>query len=196
MHIGTSIRSCLTLAIVMFSSATLAQEQALNYTYLEGGYVSSSFDNPGDDVDGDGVAVDGSLAVTDRLFLLGEYSNQDLDSNLDLDKLELGLGGHMPLADGLDVVGTVSYVYTNVDFGPGDADDDAIGLGVGLRGRLTDRFEMQGGVKYADIELLSDDILFSVDGRYYFTPQLALGAGAEAGDDMSVWNVGVRYEFR
>jgi len=198
MHNRTALRSCvfLFLVLVMIGTAALAQEQEFNYTYLEGGYVGSSFDNPGDDIDGDGVGIRGSLAVTDRVFLLGDYSYQEFDGNVDLDEVELGVGGHMPLADRLDLVGKVSYLYTNVDFGPGDTDDDAIGLGIGLRARPTDRFELQGGVEYADLELLRDDILLSFDGRYFLTPQLALGAGVAAGDDVTTWNAGVRYEFR
>lgn len=194
----SALKPCLSLVLLITSAAALAQEQTrtMSYTYLEGDYVSSSFDNPGNDVDGDGVGVKGSFSVTDQLFLLGDYTYQDLDGNVDLDELELGIGGHMPLADGLDLIGTLSYLYTNVDYGPGDTDDDAIGLGVGLRGRLTDRFELQGGVQYADLELLRDDILLSLGGRYYLTPQLALGAGVEAGDDVTTWNAGVRYEFR
>jgi len=198
MQIKPLLRLSLPAVLATVSATALAQEQmqGMSYTYLEGDYVSSSFDNPGNDVDGDGVAVKGAFALTDKLFLLGDYTYQDMDGNVDLDEVELGLGGHMPLNDRLDLIGTVSYLYTKVDFGPGDSDDDAIGLGVGLRGRVTDRFEVQGGVQYADLELLRDDILLSLGGRYYLTPQLALGAGVEAGDDVTTWNAGVRYEFR
>lgn len=195
MPIERVMNAALLATVLSTSASASAQDEAMSYTYIDGGYVNTEIDHPLN-VDGDGLGVRGSFAITDRVFLLGDYTSQDLDYNIDFDQLEVGVGGHMPLADALDVVGSVSYLYTDVDVGPGDTDDNAIGLGLGLRGQLTDRLEIEGGVQYADVNVLRDDLLVSFGGRYYVTPQFALGAGVEAGDDMSMWNMGVRYEFR
>jgi len=175
------------------SQSAYTQDDAMNYTYVEGAYANTDIDGG---LDGDGLDVRGSFSLTDTLFLTGGYTSRDFDFGIDLDRYEAGLGGHLPLAANLDVVGTVSYLHSEEDFAFGDADDDGIGLALGLRGRLTDALEVQGGLSYADLDDFNDDLALSIDGRYYMTPQLALGAGFEAGDDVSTWTVGLRYEFR
>jgi len=177
------------------SQSAYARDEAMTYTYIEGAYAHTDTDD-GLDIDGDGLDVAGSFALTDTLFLTGGYTSRDFDFGIDLDRYEAGLGGHLPLAPNLDVVGTVSYLHSEEDFAFGDADDDGIGLALGLRGRLTDALELQGGLSYADLDDFTDDLALNIGGRYYMTPQLALGAGFEAGDDVSTWTVGLRYEFR
>jgi len=174
-------------------AAAEVKEDRLSYTYVDGSYVSTDIDKPLN-VDGDGARVEGSLAITDRLFLLGDYTSQDLDFGLDLDQIGLGIGGRIPLSTGLDLVGSAAYLHSAWDAGPVDSEDDALRLGLGLRGLLTERLEFEGGVRYADLDVL-DDLMVSLNGRYYVTSRLALGAGLDAGDDMSIWNLGVRYDF-
>lgn len=195
MNTATATKSVLLAALVTATASVYGQSQPMSYTSIEGSYVRTDLDG-GFNNDGDGVDIAGSFAVTDALFLKGGYRYQDFDFGVDVDQYELGLGGHRPLADGLDVVGSVSYLRSEVDFAFGNADDDGIGLALGLRGRLTDALELEGGVSYADLDNFADDLALNFGGRYYFNPQFALGAGIEAGDDVTTWNVGLRYDFR
>jgi len=170
------------------------QSQPMSYTYVEGGYVHTELDDI--DVDGDGLGLAGSVALGDMFFLRGSYVTQDFDHNVDLNQFEIGLGGHYPLADRLDIVGSISYLDVELDFGPGNADDNGLDLRLGLRGRLTDVIEIEGGINYADLDDSGDDTSFSIDGRYYFRPELAVGAGFETSDDATSFSIGLRYEFR
>lgn len=197
MNATTHLKKAMVLGcVVLVSGAVRAADgptPMMRYTYLEGGYVSTDIDNG---VDGDGVAIGGSVALNKTFFLLGDYATQDLDFGIDLDQFRVGLGGRMPLATDLDLVGTVSYVRSEVDVGAGDSHENALGLGAGLRGRLTNAFELEGGISYDDIDRFSDKLSLVVAGRYYFTPAVALGAGVEAGDDVTIWRIGCRYSFQ
>ena len=66
---------------------------------------------------------------------------------------------------------------------------------IGIRARVADNVELEGGINYVDLDAAGDDTSFGFGGRYYFTEAFALGAGVELGDDVTGWNVGVRYEF-
>lgn len=175
-------------------AATRAEADTLSYTYLRGGYVNTSLDNSS--VDGDGVGLEGALGLNDSVFLLGNTTFQEFDFGIDVTRIEIGVGGHVPLANRLDAVGSVSYLHAEVDAGPADSDNNALGLGLGLRGRLTDSLELKGGVKYADVDRFRDDLSLNVGARYFLTQQFALGAGIETGDDVTIWNVSVCYDFR
>lgn len=191
----TSISKAALLAIsVAAAGFAHAQNQVMSYTYVEGGYVHTELDDI--DVDGDGLGIAGSVALNDMFFVRGSYATLDFDRNVDLNQFELGLGGHFPLSDTLDIVGSVSYVDAELDFGPGSADDSGIGLSVGLRGRVAEVFELEAGIDYADLDDSGDETSFVIDGRYYFRPELAVGAGLQTGDDATTFSIGLRYEFR
>ena len=97
-----------------------------------------------------------------------------------------------PLTPNMDLIGTLRYVDVELDTGFGSADDDGFGLGVGLRGRVTDNIELEAGINYVDLDDGGDDTSLAAGGRYYFTPAFAVGAGFEVGDDVTSWTVGVR----
>jgi len=195
MHNTVTPGALTLIAAIALSTSAYAQNAAMSYTYVEGGYIHTEIDG-GVDVDGDGLGIAGSVALNESFFIQGSYATQDFDSNIDLNQFEIGLGGHYPLADNLDLVGGVAYLDAELDAGPANADDSGIGLHLGLRGRLTDVVEIEGGINYADLDDSGDDTSFSVAGRYYFKPELAVGVGFETGDDFTSWTVGLRYEFR
>lgn len=169
--------------------------EGMSYTYIEGAYTDTEIDGSGVDVDGDGLSVSGAFELTDNLFLTAGYGNQDFDQGVDLDQWFAGIGGHLPLTDTVDVVGTLAYVDAELDTGFGDADDEGYSAGLGLRARVLDNLEVEGGVTYIDLGDDLDDTALNLGGRYYFTDTFALGAGYSRGDDVDSWNVSVRLEF-
>ena len=173
--------------------AAPAYSDGLNYTYVEGGYIATDIDDL--DVDGDGLGIAGSAAIGSNWFVHGAYGNQDFDAGVDLDQLEVGIGGHMPLMDQVDLVGTLSYINAEIDTPFGNVDDDGFGASVGLRGRIAPQVELEGSISYVDFDEGGDDTAFNVDGRYYFTENFAVGAGASFSDDATTWTLGARFEF-
>ncbi|MEZ5557529.1 MAG: outer membrane beta-barrel protein [Pseudomonadales bacterium] len=192
MTIKTNLSAALLAAGLASAGAAYADD--MSYTYVEGGYLMTDIDNV--NVDGDGLGIAASAALNEMFFVFGDYATQEFDNNIDYDQFQLGLGGHWPITEVLDVVGTVSYVDAELDAGPANADDSGFGLGLGLRGRLTDVVELEGGINYYDLDDAGDDTQFNVGGRYYFTPAFAVGAGVQMGDDFTTWKISARYEFR
>lgn len=166
----------------------------LSYTYVEGGYVNLSVDDP--DTDGDGWGLGGSFAVNEMIHVYGQYSTVDLDDfDADFDTYEVGIGGSWGIAPNADFIGRVGYVSAELDTDFGNVDDDGYSLTAALRGRLAQAFELEGGINYADLDDAGDDTTVYVDGRYYFTPQWAVAGGYSMGDDIDAWTLGVRWEM-
>ncbi|MCI0517108.1 MAG: hypothetical protein L0Y45_04665, partial [Woeseiaceae bacterium] len=105
------------LLLMGMSAGAMAQGAAnssgLNYTYAEIGYGQVNFDSP--DIDGDGFSIGGSFALTDQFHLFGGYATTDLDFDVDATNFDLGFGFNTPLADNIDVVATLSYVYVELE---------------------------------------------------------------------------------
>lgn len=190
-HVNVKTLTALAAAALISTPALAAED--MSYSYIQASYVDTNLDNP--DVDGDGFAASGSVEISEHFFIGAGLANQEFDFNVDLNQWSVGLGGHMPLADNLDLVGTLSYVDAELETGFGDIDDDGYGATVGLRAALTPEIELEGGISYVDLDDAGDDTTFNLGARYYFTPEFAVGAGVSTGDDVTSWNVGVRFEF-
>lgn len=184
----------LLVAGALMPIAALAQEGRLDYTYVEAAYVDTERDAGPFDVDGDGLALKGSLSITDTVFVFADYNSYDYDFGLDATGYELGAGMRWGLKPELDLTADVAYVHAEVDLpGGGDFDDDGLGLGVGLRSRVHDQIEVQGGIRYVDLD--DSDTFLTLGGRYYFTETVAVGLGLELNDDDTSWRLSIRAEF-
>jgi hypothetical protein len=191
-----------SVAALAISGQALA-EDGFNYTFLDLGYADQEveLDDFGVDIDGDGFAFGGSVALTDRFHLIGGYSELDLEVDgqpIDVDSETFNLGGgvNLPLNPKLDFVGTLTYVKAELDGGSlGSVDDDGFGLGAGLRGRVAERLELTGGIQYVDLSESGDDTAIGVGARYFFTDVFALVANFSAGDDTTAWMLGGRFNF-
>lgn len=163
----------------------------MNYSFIEGGYVNTEIDTGPSDVDGDGIGIAGSWGFAEQFHAFGSYTTQDFDFGIDLDLLRLGAGFNIELSPMIDFVATAAYVDASID---GGGDENGYELGAGVRSQLGERFQLDGGVAYTDYGS-SDDTSLRIDARYFVMETLALGAGAEFGDDVTTWKVGVRWEF-
>jgi hypothetical protein len=170
-----------------------AQADGFDYTYVEGGYLSSSTNAGLFDVDGDGLGLRGSFGLNDTLNLFADYSTEDFDFGIDQSAFDVGAGGHWGLKDNLDFVGELAWIKVETDFQNGSADDDGLGLSGGLRYRANDKFELQGMLNYVDVS--DSDTSFGFTGRYYLSKSLALGAGLLLNGGDTAWNIGVRASF-
>jgi hypothetical protein len=175
-------------------SAPLWAADDLSYNFLDVSFVHTSLDDF--DVDGEGVAIQGSYAFTDRLYGFAGYTGQDFDFDVDISALELGAGLRWPLSGKVDLLTTASYIRQEADLPlVGEIDDDALGLGLALRGRVAERLEVSGGINYVNFDQGGDDTSFSVGGRYYFNKLFALGADVGFDEDGTTYLLGVRFDF-
>lgn len=187
------LRSIAIVALCALGSSAYAE--GLSYNYVEGRYIHTEFDDAGFDFDGDGVGLSGSFEIGEMWQAIAQYETSDLDFGLDVDRFRLGGGFHSPLSDRVDFV--ANFFYTRLDLsGSGfSADDDGLGMSVGLRGLAADRFELAGFVEYVDLDDSGDDTSLRGEAWYWFTDRFAAGASIDSGDDFTIWGIGGRYYF-
>jgi len=181
-------------AMLPLGAAAQDASRALDYTFVEAAYVDQEVDAGPFDIDGDGLSLLGSVAITDSVFLLGQYTSYDYDGGLDVTTYSLGAGMRWGLKPELDLVGDIGWVHSEIDRrGLPDIDDDGFQLGVGLRARVHDAIEVQAGIRHIDLD--DSDTYLEAGGRYYLTDNVAVGLGLSLNDDDTGWSLSLRAEF-
>jgi hypothetical protein len=190
-------KTLLGMTVLLVPALGLAQQnqtQPFSYSYVELGYDESDFDLGGGEIDGDGLTLSASWALTDDWHVYGSYATADLDFGIDLDSLAIGAGYRYPLQDDVDLYGRVLYINSEVDVqGPADPDDDGLGLQFRIRGRVNDQLELEGGIQYVDVG--DSDTSLQAGARYYFTNEFSAGVGLTFGGDTDGIGINARYSF-
>lgn len=183
-----------TLTVLGFAGTAAAD--GFSYNNIEASYISTEIDGLG--VDGDGIAVGGSFELASNVFGFASINDLDYDSGSGLSSsaITLGAGFNWGLGSNLDLVSSLAYEHLKVKLsGVGSTKESGVSLGVGLRGRLGESFEFTPGVKYTDFGHDVNDFTWTLDGRYYFTPNFAAGIDLSDNDDGTTWAIAVRYDF-
>ena len=184
----------LSVGLLLLSS-TAAMAEGPSYSYIQAAYQEIDIDLGIVDVDGDGWAVAGSVAINESWYGFASYGSGELESIVDVDQFAIGAGWHSPINERTDWFVSLAYIGAEVSApGFGSADDTGYGIGLGMRSMLTPKFELAGSINYSDLGDGSDTS-FGVGGWYTVTGNLALGLGADFGDDISSYGVGFRLYF-
>jgi hypothetical protein len=170
----------------------LAQADDLSYTYVDVAYVNTDLDGARDDVDG--LALRGSLEITEQVFLFAGYADQSGDG-VDFETYNLGIGYAWPIASNMDLYGKLGYVEAEADYRGFGGDDSGYLLGFGLRSRLTEQVELEGSINYVDLSDSGDDTSLGLAARWYIAEQVALGLEGAFSDDATTLGLGVRWNF-
>jgi hypothetical protein len=197
------MRSKLLSAVIAASLglASAANADDVSYSYADLAYITTDIDGVDEDLDGFGLR--GSVEITDQVFLFGTYTDQSADSggaDVDYTTYTLGGGYAWSLSDSADLYGKLGYVNAEVDvtvpgLGGFSADDDGFLLGMGLRGRVSPQFELEGALNYWDYSEGGDDTSLGAAARWFFTDQFSAFAEGEFGDDVSTYGIGMRWNF-
>ena len=182
------------LGSLMLAAAPLAATaEDMSYSYVDAAYVETDFDAIGPSADGFGLR--GSVGFSENWLVFAEYASESV-AGVDLDSLAVGFGGHYGIAENIDLVGRVGYYELNLDAGGGlNADDDGFLVDLGLRGRLGDAVELEGGARYTDLSDGGDDTALVLGGRFHFNETWAVGAEYQSGDEISTILAYVRASF-
>ena len=181
---------------LLLAVSTTAMADDLNYNFLSLGYERIELDNDfGFDVDGDGWTIGGSFEVGESWFLFAGYGMGDFDFGVDLDQWAAGGGYHLPMADNVDFVATLSYQRADISAGVLSVDDDGFGASVGLRAMVSERVELNGSVDYVDFGDAGDETSLSGSAWLNLTEQFALGLGVSFSDDATAYGLGGRLYF-
>ncbi len=182
----------LLIAAALASWAGTAVAAGIDYTYVQASYVNSKID-VGPKVRGDGLALDGSLAVTDRVFVLAGYGNGSFDRDVDTVSYSLGGGYRWPLQPKLDAYAEAAWIHSRIDTNFGHTHDSGLGFDVGLRSRVSPKVELQGAIDHVNVNGARTSLLLA--GRYFLTSTVAVGAGYDLNHDNGAWSVSLRALF-
>lgn len=191
----------LVAAVLALAPFAATQAEGISYTYADLGYVTTDLDGVSKDLDG--FLLRGSLEVADNWFVYARYVDESVTfSGVDVDFQQFGVGGGYAwsFAENMDLYGRVGYARAEADthgggFGGMNVDDDGYELGVGIRARPLDPFELEGSVNYVDLSDSGDDTSLGVAARWFITDNLALAVEGEFGDDADSYGIGFRWAF-
>ena len=187
------ILKAMTASMLLAALPLASHAEDMSYSNIDLGYVNTDIDGVGPSFDGFGIR--GSVGFAEHYFAFAEYSRVSA-SGVDLDQTAVGLGGHYGLSDNLDLVGRAGWFKAKVSGGGVSADDDGYMVSAGLRGKVGDKVELEGGLMYSDLGGTNgDETTGVVGGRYFFTDTLALGAEYQHSSDASSYVLGVRFSF-
>jgi Outer membrane protein beta-barrel domain len=190
-----------TAGILLAASPALALADDMSYRYFQLGYMQTDIDGTGVSDDLDGFATRGSLGFAENFFVFTEYQDQSVEEDgidVSLKQIVVGLGGHYGLSENLDLVGRVGYADLTLDIdGAGIESPDESGFmaGGGLRGRIGENVELEGGAVYYDYNDVLDELGFEAIVRFHFNERWALAFEYQDVGDVSTMMGGVRVSF-
>lgn len=174
-------------------SAPRPQSPEFSYSYVELAYDEADFDLGPAEIDGDGLTLSGSFEITREWHVFASYGTHDLDFGLDVDTWMLGAGYVFPLRERIDLYGRVLYIDSDVDAGPANADEDGLGVQVRIRARMSDVFELEGGIQYVDV--FDNNTSLQGFARYHFTEDFSAALGLTLGGNSDSIGISARYSF-
>ena len=179
-------------ALSQAQEAARPQSAQFNYTYVQISYDELDFDVGPFDVDGDGLTFSGSYEINDDWHVYASFGSFDLDpGNADIDTWTLGAGYVFPLKEDIDIYGRVLYIDQSADVP--SLDEDGLGLQARIRARVTDEFELEGGIQYTDI--VDTDTSLQAAARYNFTENFSAGITLNFAGDTDGIGINARYSF-
>ena len=189
-----------TASLALAAMPVLAHADDMSYRYFQVGYLETDIPDTSKSLDGFGTR--GSFGFADNFFLFTEYSNQEASDSgftVSIDQLNIGLGGHYPLTDNLDLVGRAGYASITGELRDSvgnkvNADENGYLAAVALRGRVGEKLQLEAGYIY---EVLGDsnDQGAELAVRYHFTSRWAAAVEYQDVGDFSTVMAGVRISF-
>lgn len=183
------------LAATLLATTGGAAAAELDYNYAELRYVDTELDAGPFDIDGDGFQIGGALELAQSVHLFGNFRTLDFGAGVDVSAFEIGGGYAMPLNNGADLIGRLSYIDGEIDGPGGDADDSGFGFSAGFRRMFTPQFEGRAFVNFTDLDASGSETAVELAGDYFLNDEVALGASLELGDDVTTWTLGARWYF-
>lgn len=208
------------------AAGTASATEGLDYTFAQLEYIVQDVDVFDDDDfiedfdDGNGLALRGSLEISPRMFLFGEYARTESDvefgganiptipADEDVQRLNAGVGTHIEIADRTDFVGRLAY--TDIDYGDfdiggtdigddfdvsdiGDDESDGFFVDAGVRSQVTDRLDGSIGARYTDIEN-GGDVGLIANLMYELSDSWSVNLSVDAGDELAQYSLGARWD--
>lgn len=190
----SKLNRILPLCVLAAAASSAVQASDFSYDYVGLAYVSAEVDDV--NIDGNGMALEGSFSVADNYHVVAHYTDIGFDYNIDGKTFDLGLGYNRSISEAVDVVASVSYVSVELSEPTfGSVDDNGYGVYLGLRGMVADKVELLGGLNYVNLSDSGNDTTYSLGAGFDVTDQIQIGAGLSNNSDGNSYNIGVRFYF-
>jgi hypothetical protein len=182
------------LAVVAAMAPLTGHADGLSYSYWDHTYNAADVD--GLDKKLDGYGIGGSIELSERVFFFANYADVSatmFGTEVSEKNVGVGLGYAWPVAHNIDLIGRVGYAHASADIEDfGGVDDDGYSLGIGVRGRFADSFELEGGVQYVDLKDFGDDTAVGIGFQWYFIPDVAISISGSYSEDSTAYSIGLR----
>ncbi|MCL4721274.1 MAG: outer membrane beta-barrel protein [Gammaproteobacteria bacterium] len=187
-------------------------DEGPRYTYLDLGYqwADVNYAVKQDGARHEGFKLNGSVGLTRwgdfGLHLFGEYFDGELtgaagpcSGDRDSTGYAAGLGLNWKVRETVDLVGRAGYVNAELEVPDEsctlqDVDDDGYLLEGLVRSELSDKVEIEAGVRYSDLTDIANTDVFLGLG-YHVTDYLTLRGRAMVFDDDTGFELGARFYF-
>ncbi len=195
----------LTLTAVAALACSGTAVAGPQWTFANAGLATGD----GDDVDQtEFLGFEGCLAFADMWHVRGMLAFGETENNggRDVDVLELGAGFHRPVNDSTDLV--IDVFFGSIDETQGNGttvESDYVGYSFGVRSMLTDEFEFNAAVNYADVDCPAGcgaaggsavNVGGAIGGRYLFDKAISVGAGLDFnGVHCDLLTIDIRWAF-
>lgn len=160
-----------------------------SFDNVEVGYTNFDMDG----IDMDGFELKGSKELSDNFYVKADYSLVT-ESGVDLSLTKIGVGFKNDFSNSSTFFSEVGYARADADSDFGGLDEDGFEISAGIRSMLSNELEVKVAVEYLDIDG-EDMTSFVVGGAYNFTKNIAAYADYSYESDLSVYAVGLRYNF-
>lgn len=199
----------LIIATALTALTSSAMAQPLSYTFISIDYqiFTSEVDGISEDLEGDGLSIEGSLSIAPKFALLAGYAAGSADvtafgSTLEED-VKVGMLGalfHTPIAPTTDFVIGGRFLRAKVDV---DIDgtffdsetQNGTGLFIGLRGMATEKLELNGFIERTKYQDYDADTGIALGLGYYVNPTVSLDVAYSFDDDGNSLQFGISKYF-
>jgi hypothetical protein len=204
--------------------AATAHASDFSYTQLDVGYLNGNAELPNgslfgaidNDLDIEGFAIGGRFEVTNNFFVYGNYEDGEIEPDalagafdIDIWRLEAGIGSYFEIADNADVYFSVGYKHSELDAGFTQSVGN-VDLLLGLRWAPASWIEFNAYVEHS-IGVHDDDFLEAVDvtsaglniyvtACQYVQPFVGVSVELDSSDDnlvgdLTLYSAGLRFSF-
>lgn len=188
----TLLAAALLAVPALAATSAASAAEGISYNHVQAGYAATNGDG---DLDADGWAIDGSVAVHPNFHLFGAFNQQEIeDTNIDVDQWRAGVGYNHEVSPKVDLLTRVAYekfdAGSNLDF-------DGYSVEAGARAALTQSLEgyaLAGYANYDSDGLLEDDSDFygRLGAQWKFNANWGLSGDVKFSDGDTEWFVGPR----
>lgn len=182
-------------AIISATVSLGAMAEGFNYTYVQGDVGTVKVDSDvASGVDADVLALSGSGALTENVFLVGGYSSSDWGHDVKNTTVALGVGYHSPITDTTDFVGTATYQQLSLDTSIDSVDETGYGISAALRHNLNQTFELDAGFTYVTVDSESKTGVL-IGGLAHINSNVDVGLTISKPQDATGYSIFARYNF-